>query len=158
MYLRVRCLPLSTSLIFDFGIVPKVWFFFFIHDNLHTDSSLIVIAFCVVQSFWGSCLHWIFHSFTYCKVYRWYDLMLFETHIWIGGRRGSDRMVAGFITTCAISVCHHYGCEFESCSGEVYSIQHYVITFVSDMRKIGGFFLVLWFPPPIKLTTTILLK
>jgi hypothetical protein len=25
-------------------------------------------------------------------------------------------------------------CEFESCSGEVYSIQHYVIKFVSDLR------------------------
>jgi hypothetical protein len=38
---------------------------------------------------------------------------------------------------------------------EVYSIQHYVIKFVSDLRKISGFLLVLQFPPPIKLTTTI---
>ena len=29
-------------------------------------------------------------------------------------RRGSDRMVAGLTTTCAISVCHHKSCEFES--------------------------------------------
>jgi hypothetical protein len=35
---------------------------------------------------------------------------------------------------------------------EVYSIQYYVIKFVSDLRKIGGFLPVLWFPPPIKLT------
>jgi hypothetical protein len=34
----------------------------------------------------------------------------------------------------------------------VYSIQHYVIKFVSDLRQFGVF---LRFPPPIKLTTTI---
>jgi hypothetical protein len=39
--------------------------------------------------------------------------------------------------------------------GEVYSIQHYVIKFVSDLRKVGGFPRVLRFPPPIKLTPTI---
>ena len=42
--------------------------------------------------------------------------------------------------------------------GEVYSIQHYVIKFVSDLRQVGGFLRVLRFPPPIKLTATILLK
>ena len=38
--------------------------------------------------------------------------------------------------------------------GEVYSIQHYVIKFVSDMRQVSGFLVVLTFPPPIKLTAT----
>ena len=38
-----------------------------------------------------------------------------------------------------------------SCHGEVYSIQHYVIKFVSDLRQVGGF---LRLPPPIKLTAT----
>jgi hypothetical protein len=38
---------------------------------------------------------------------------------------------------------------------EVYSIQHYVIKFVSDLRQVSGFLRVLWFPPSIKLTTTI---
>ena len=42
--------------------------------------------------------------------------------------------------------------------GEVYSIHHYVINFVSDLRQVGGFLLVLRFPPPIKLAATILLK
>ena len=37
--------------------------------------------------------------------------------------------------------------------GEVYSIQQYVIKFVSDLRHIGGF---LRFPPPIKLFRDIL--
>ena len=35
---------------------------------------------------------------------------------------------------------------------EVYSIQHYVIKFVSDLRQVGGF---LRFPSSIKLTATI---
>jgi hypothetical protein len=39
--------------------------------------------------------------------------------------------------------------------GEVYSIQHYVIKFVSDLRQVSGFLRVLRFPPPIKLTVTI---
>jgi len=39
--------------------------------------------------------------------------------------------------------------------GEVYSLQHYVMKFVSDLRQVGGFLPVLPFPPPIKLTTTI---
>jgi hypothetical protein len=38
---------------------------------------------------------------------------------------------------------------------EVYSIQHYVIKFVSDLRQVGGYLRVLKCPPPIKLTATI---
>jgi len=34
--------------------------------------------------------------------------------------------------------------------GKVYSIQHYVIKFVSDLRKVGVFLRVLRFPPPNK--------
>jgi hypothetical protein len=34
--------------------------------------------------------------------------------------------------------------------GEVHSIQHCVIKFVSDFRQVCGFLWVLWFPPPIK--------
>ena len=44
-------------------------------------------------------------------------------------------MVVGFPTTYAISAYHHQGFELESSSGDVYSIQHYVIKFVSDLRK-----------------------
>ena len=39
--------------------------------------------------------------------------------------------------------------------GEVYSIQHYVIEFVGDLRQVGGLHRVLGFPPPIKQTITI---
>jgi hypothetical protein len=36
--------------------------------------------------------------------------------------------------------------------GEVYSIQLYVMKFLSDLQQVGGFLRVLRFPPPIKLT------
>ena len=39
--------------------------------------------------------------------------------------------------------------------GRDYSVQHYVIKFVSDVRQVSCFLLVLWFPPQIKLTATI---
>jgi hypothetical protein len=42
--------------------------------------------------------------------------------------------------------------------GEVCSIQHYVIKFVSDLRQVGGFLRVLRFLPPIKQTATVYLK
>jgi hypothetical protein len=43
--------------------------------------------------------------------------------------------------------------------GEVYSIQLYVIKFVSDLWEVGGFLWLLRFlPPPIKLTTVVRLK
>jgi hypothetical protein len=64
-------------------------------------------------------------------------------------------MVYGFKTIYAIHAYHHECCEFKPRSGEVYSIQHYVIKFVSDWRQVCGFLWVLRFPPPIKLTTTI---
>ena len=38
--------------------------------------------------------------------------------------------------------------------GDVCSMQHYVIKFVSDLHQVGGFLLVLRFPPPIQLTAT----
>ena len=39
--------------------------------------------------------------------------------------------------------------------GEVYSIQLYVIKFVSDLRQVSGF---LWFSPQIKLTAMIFIE
>ena len=62
------------------------------------------------------------------------------------GRRGRDRIVDGFTTTCAISASHHYICEFESrCWRGVLNTKLYV----SDLRQGDGFLRILWFPPPI---------
>ena len=72
------------------------------------------------------------------------------------GRRGcgSERIVVGLnrpmqsvpITTKVVSS--------NSAHGEVYSIQLYVMKFVSDLQQVGGFLRVFRFPPPIKLTST----
>ena len=48
-------------------------------------------------------------------------------------------MVVGFTTTYAINAYHHWCCEFETRSGDVYSEQHYVINFVSVMQQVDGF-------------------
>jgi hypothetical protein len=78
----------------------------------------------------------------------------------LGSRRGRDLMVVGLTTAYAISDCHHnIVVSSNPAQGEVYSIQHYVIKFVSDLRQVGGFLRILRFPSQIKLTTTeILLK
>jgi hypothetical protein len=55
------------------------------------------------------------------------------------GRRGRDRMLVGFITTYAISTYHQPKYEFESGSGEVYLIQHYMIKFVSGLAMVMVF-------------------
>jgi len=59
-------------------------------------------------------------------------------------------MVVRFTTAYAISAYHHWCWEFELRTGRV--VQHYVITFVTDLRQVGGFLRVIRFPPPIKLT------
>jgi hypothetical protein len=61
--------------------------------------------------------------------------------------------VIGFTPAYAISAYHHHHwcCKFESISGR--GVHHYVITFFSDLRHVGGFHR---FPPPIKLTATII--
>jgi hypothetical protein len=73
-----------------------------------------------------------------CKIF-----ILTDGHLYTFYTARRDHMVVGFINTYTISA---YRCKFETRSCEVYSIQHYVITFVSDF---------LWFPLPIKLTATI---
>jgi hypothetical protein len=58
-------------------------------------------------------------------------------------RDGRDYMAVGFTTTYAINAYHHQRCEFKSHSARVYSIQLYVMKFVSDMWQVGGFLQVL---------------
>ena len=67
------------------------------------------------------------------------------------GCRGRDRMVVGFTTINAISVCHHWCYGFDSRS----RVQHYVIKFVGDLREVHGFHRVLRFPPSTELTASI---
>ena len=71
------------------------------------------------------------------------------------GRRSRDRMVVGFATNVQSVHITTNVVSSNPAHGEVYSIQHYVIKLVSDLRKVGGFFRVLQFPQSIKLTATI---
>jgi hypothetical protein len=74
-------------------------------------------------------------------------------HLTSLGRRGRDCMVVWFTTTYA-----NENVNSNPVHGEMYSIQHYVKKFVSDLRRVGDFLRVLRLPPPIQLTTTISLK
>ena len=68
------------------------------------------------------------------------------------GRRDHEGMVVGFTTTYAISAYHHKRCEFESRSGEVYSIHHYVTSLcdkVCQWLTAGR-----WFSPCILVSST----
>ena len=60
------------------------------------------------------------------------------------GRRDRDCMVVGFKVVSSNPV-----------HDEVYSMQHCVIKFVSDLRQVDGFLRVFRFSRPIKLTCAI---
>ena len=67
---------------------------------------------------------------------------------------GRGRMIVGFTTTYAtIAIV-----SSNPAHGDVYSIQHYVIMFVSDLWQFCDFLRVLRIPPPINLKGTIYLK
>jgi len=64
------------------------------------------------------------------------------------------------VTFYTLSRCRYYTSPNLYClnihvHGELNSIQHYVIKFVSDLQQVGGFLRVLRFPPPIKQNATI---
>ena len=88
-------------------------------------------------------------NWTFTSIIVWHSYICCTHLMYCRNRRGRDRMVVGFIITYAISA-HHVSSN--PVHGEVYSIQHYVIKSVSDLRQVGGF---LRFPPPMKLTATI---
>jgi hypothetical protein len=72
-----------------------------------------------------------------------------SNYIDLGDCCGRDHMVVGLdlpvqsvpITTQVVSL--------NPVHGEVYSMQHYVIKFISDLRQVGDFLWVLWFPPDV---------
>ena len=68
-------------------------------------------------------------------------------------RRGRDRMVVRFTTTYTVSAFHDKSCSWRG-------VLEITLCDFSDLRLVGGFLCVLWFPPPINLhdITEILLK
>ena len=77
-------------------------------------NFLKVVHICPIQYYISQLLFQVFFFFS--PLY--YHYILIRHHIKIS--RG-----------CAISTYHHFRYELESSSGEVYSIQHYIIKFVS---------------------------
>jgi hypothetical protein len=72
-------------------------------------------------------------------------------YTYIGVRLGPDRMIVGFITVCNQRL--YITAKVVSLNpshGEVYSVQHYVIKFLSDFRQVSGFLWVLQFLSLIK--------
>ena len=55
------------------------------------------------------------------------------------GFGGRDRMVVGFTTTCAMKWLSPLKLSSNPVNGELYSIQHYVIKFVSDLWQVSCF-------------------
>ena len=71
-------------------------------------------------------------------------------------RSHGGRVVVGFATlSVQVVIITTDIASSNPADGEVYLMQNYVIKFVSNLQQVGGFLLVLWFPPPIILTATI---
>jgi hypothetical protein len=60
-------------------------------------------------------------------------------------------MVVVFITICAITI---NALSSNPVNGKVYSIQHYVIKFASNLLQASGFHRAPLFSPPIKIVAT----
>ena len=63
-----------------------------------------------------------------------------------GSHRGHDHIVVGFTITYISVLITTKVVSSNPAHGEVYTIQHYVIKFVSDKRQVCGFLRVLRFP------------
>jgi hypothetical protein len=96
------------------------------HDHIYLSSSLGVIPFFMIS--------YTIYRFTIS------DLITNNTYQKLYANRRSlscDRMVVGFTATCVISATTTR--SLNPAYGKVYSIQHYVIKFVSDLRRVSGF-------------------
>jgi len=71
------------------------------------------------------------------------------TYSKLGGHHGHEHMVDGFTTTCAKVPNTTNVVSLNPTHGEVYSIQHYVIKYVSDFWQAGE-----WFSPGTPVSST----
>ena len=114
-------------------ITSYIIFNWSLHEILHLPSMaynksfFIEITHCIITECITS------HSVFIKKTYNLY------LYVHQRDRRGRDCMVAGFTTAYASSAHHRV-------HSDVYSMQHYVIKFFSDLRQVGGFLRVFQFP------------
>jgi hypothetical protein len=99
---------------------------------------LFTICWLSLLSFAAECMNFMFDF-----KYHWHKNLY---QIWVG---------PSWPWSYGSWIYNYQCCEIEFHPGEVYSIQQYVIKFVSDLQQVNGFLLLLRFPPSIKLTTTI---
>jgi hypothetical protein len=76
-----------------------------------------------------------------------------QMRMWGRRGRGRGRLTVGFTTNYTISIYHIVSSN--PSHAEMYRIKHYMIKFVSDLWQVGSFLVVLRFPLPIKLPSTI---
>ena len=84
-----------------------------------------------------------------------YQVRRILKHTWIDKTHRAVMVVIAWwldLQLLVQTVRHHKRCEVDPAHGEAYSIQHYVIKFVRDLRQVGSFLRILCFPPPIKQT------
>jgi hypothetical protein len=89
-------------------------------------------------------------TITFSKLFAWYLSCKTLTVLFMNENACSISLALLPMQSVPITTNVHH-CEFETHSGEVYSMQHYVINFVSDLQQVGGFLRALCFPPIIKL-------
>ena len=92
-----------------------------------------------------NCLIIVNNTHIQCKLLLW--IIIFHSwSLYCRSHLGLDRMVVIITTTYAINTYHHNVVNSNPAHEEVYSIQHYVIMLVSDLRQVDGFLWVLPFP------------
>jgi hypothetical protein len=100
------------------------------------------------KSLTGYAWYWWYESGTQTVLtgyawYWWYESgtqTVLTGYAWYGGMSLEHRLYWHMLPLVVSSNSAH---------GDVYWKLHYVIKFVSDLRKVGGFVRVLWFLPPI---------
>ena len=142
---------------FVFSLCALVWFFIFFPGFPTGQEETNIATRTSISKSW-ICRVWCGVIFCYAidTLKRKGETDL-RVHMYVGGRHwswsyGSWIYNYLYMQSVPISPLTMWVLIF---SGEVYSIQHYVIKFVSDLqRQVCGFLWELRIPPPIKLTST----
>jgi hypothetical protein len=129
---------------FYFKIGAVVYNYILINDFVNFSGGLLyTIIIIIYWQTWNSLS--LMSMYNYVRLYWWYIGVAMVVIIWELDLQLPVQSVP--ITTNVVSL--------NPVHGKMYSIQHYVIKFVGDLRQICVFLWVLRFPPSIKLTATI---
>ena len=119
-----------------------------------TYSSILLLKdqFCIFMHMLTIFIHSIIHSFIHSFLHSFIQssiIYFYKDNLsWLS----SEGFQHSNLPSCSVSPLVAERGSSNPAHGEVYSIHHYVIKFVSDLRQVSGFFRVLRFPSQIKLT------